>query len=223
MLALHHGLRRGFGYWIFALLVAARLRRLRAAGRDVAVLKSEGALQQKAIAWARWGLMWVALAVALISIATPSRARPCGQSGFLFLVSSSYRRCARDAGLWHRSLENIGKKRLETVRLRGGDLCALVRRARLQPVPVHRDGPADDLGGGRASSALAFVLTGTVLVLPFIVGYTFYVYACSAARRDPACTSSNAEKQAVSPANHPALTRITAAFNSLTHGRRAFA
>ncbi len=35
------------------------------------VYKSEGALQRKALAWSRWGLLWVALGVGLVSLATP--------------------------------------------------------------------------------------------------------------------------------------------------------
>src|SRR5262249_26348377 len=35
------------------------------------ILRTEGALQDKARAWARWGLFWVALGVALISLGTP--------------------------------------------------------------------------------------------------------------------------------------------------------
>src|SRR5438552_16976519 len=34
-------------------------------------LKNQGELQKKALAWARWGLLWVALGVALVSLATP--------------------------------------------------------------------------------------------------------------------------------------------------------
>ena len=35
------------------------------------IFKTEGELQKKAVAWARWGLLWVALGVALVSLATP--------------------------------------------------------------------------------------------------------------------------------------------------------
>ena len=35
------------------------------------ILKTEGALQAKAVSWARWGLLWVALGVALVSLGTP--------------------------------------------------------------------------------------------------------------------------------------------------------
>jgi cytochrome d oxidase subunit CydB len=45
----------------------------------------------------------------------------------------------------------IGQERLEAVRRRGGDLRAVVRGPRLQPVPVRGDGPPDDLGSRGAS------------------------------------------------------------------------
>jgi hypothetical protein len=35
------------------------------------ILKTEGELQKKAVAWTRWGLVWVALGVVLVSLATP--------------------------------------------------------------------------------------------------------------------------------------------------------
>jgi len=48
-----------------------RLRRVRAARRDLACAQDEGELQRKALAWSRWGLLWVALGVGLVSLATP--------------------------------------------------------------------------------------------------------------------------------------------------------
>src|ERR671925_524487 len=35
------------------------------------VLRTDGPLQAKAQAWARWGLLWVAIGVAVVSLATP--------------------------------------------------------------------------------------------------------------------------------------------------------
>src|SRR5437762_10882144 len=65
------GFAAGGGYWLFAMVVGASLcGGYVLLGATWLILRTEGALQQKAIAWARWGLMWVALGVALVSLAT---------------------------------------------------------------------------------------------------------------------------------------------------------
>src|SRR5207248_2184456 len=66
------GFHPGFGYYLFAMLVGASLcGGYVLLGSTWLILKTEGALQRKALAWARWGLLWVALGVALVSLATP--------------------------------------------------------------------------------------------------------------------------------------------------------
>jgi cytochrome d ubiquinol oxidase subunit II len=66
------GFEPGFFYWLFALMVGAALcGGYVLLGATWLILKTEGELQKKAVAWARWGLLWVALGVALVSLATP--------------------------------------------------------------------------------------------------------------------------------------------------------
>src|SRR5260221_9032693 len=66
------GFESGFFYWVFALLVGASLcGGYVLLGATWLILKTEGGLQKKSIAWARWGLLWVALGVALVSAGTP--------------------------------------------------------------------------------------------------------------------------------------------------------
>ena len=66
------GFNSGFGYYLFALLVGAALcGGYVLLGATWLILKTEGGLQKKALGWARWGLVWVALGVALVSLATP--------------------------------------------------------------------------------------------------------------------------------------------------------
>jgi cytochrome d ubiquinol oxidase subunit II len=66
------GFEPGFGYLFFAFVVGAALcGGYGLLGATWRIVKAEGALQRKAIAWARWGLLWVALGVALVSLATP--------------------------------------------------------------------------------------------------------------------------------------------------------
>jgi cytochrome d ubiquinol oxidase subunit II len=66
------GFSSGFGYYVFAMLVGASLcGGYVLLGATWLIFKTEGALQKKAIGWARWGLIWVAIGVALVSLATP--------------------------------------------------------------------------------------------------------------------------------------------------------
>jgi cytochrome d ubiquinol oxidase subunit II len=66
------GFHPGGGYTVFALLVGASLcGGYVLLGAAWLIVKTEGALQKKALGWARWGLAWVALGVALVSLATP--------------------------------------------------------------------------------------------------------------------------------------------------------
>ena len=66
------GFEPGFGYVLFAILTGASLcGGYVLLGATWLILRTEGDLQRKAFAWARWGLLWVALGVALVSAATP--------------------------------------------------------------------------------------------------------------------------------------------------------
>jgi cytochrome d ubiquinol oxidase subunit II len=66
------GFEPGFFYWLFAALVGASLcGGYVLLGATWLIYKTEGDLQRKALAWARWGLLWVAFGVALVSLATP--------------------------------------------------------------------------------------------------------------------------------------------------------
>ena len=66
------GFETGFFYWAFAALVGASLcGGYVLLGATWLVYKTEGELQRKSFAWARWGLLWLALGVAAVSLATP--------------------------------------------------------------------------------------------------------------------------------------------------------
>lgn len=66
------GFEPGLGYWFFAAVVGAALcGGYVLLGATWLIFKAEGELQQKAVGWARWGMVWVALGVALVSLATP--------------------------------------------------------------------------------------------------------------------------------------------------------
>src|SRR3982751_6342653 len=66
------GFDAGLGYWLFAFLVGAGLcGGYVLLGATWLIYRTEGALRDKAVGWARWGLAWVALGVALVSLGTP--------------------------------------------------------------------------------------------------------------------------------------------------------
>jgi len=66
------GFESGFFFWMFALLTGASLcGGYVLLGATWLIWKTEGELQKKAVAWAQWGLLWVALGVGLVSLATP--------------------------------------------------------------------------------------------------------------------------------------------------------
>lgn len=66
------GFGSGFGYLLFSILTGASLcGGYVLLGATWLILRTEGGLQSKSLAWARWGLLWVALGVALVSLATP--------------------------------------------------------------------------------------------------------------------------------------------------------
>ena len=79
------GFEAGFLYWMFALLVGASLcGGYVLLGATWLIHKTEGALQDKSIAWARWGMLWVALGVMLVSLATPIASETVRAKWFTF-------------------------------------------------------------------------------------------------------------------------------------------
>ena len=79
------GFEPGAGYWLFAVLVGAALcGGYVLLGATWLILRTDGALQAKSIAWARWGLAWVALAVALVSLGTPLVSETVREKWFSF-------------------------------------------------------------------------------------------------------------------------------------------
>jgi cytochrome d ubiquinol oxidase subunit II len=172
------GFADGFGYWLFALVVSGGVcGGYVLLGATWLVLKSEGELQRKAALWARWGLMWVALAVALVSIATPLASETVRQKWFSFpnivLVSplpvltflsgvfvwktlgkSDWKPFAGAVAIYVLSFAGLAYSLFPYV---------VMDRLTIWEAAAH-------------PSALRFLFVGTVIVLPFIAAYTLYVY-----------------------------------------------
>ena len=179
------GFESGFLYWIFALLVGASLcGGYVLLGATWLIFKTDGELQRKAVAWARWGLLWVALGVGLVSLATPLASATVSAKWFtfpraLYVMVLPIATVALGAWLW-----------TLTTRMKAGDmtrdfrpfvaamaifaLAFLGLAYSLYPYVV-----IDRLTVWEAAahpSALKVILASAVVVLPFIVFYTGFAY-----------------------------------------------
>jgi cytochrome d ubiquinol oxidase subunit II len=179
------GFHSGLGYTVFALLVGASLcGGYVLLGATWLILKTQGVLQRKALGWARWGLMWVALAVALVSLATPLVSQSVQTKWFDF---------PRTLALMLLPLATLVAGWLvwaTTGRIKRGEpepdwtpLAAAVAifvlafaglAYSLFPFVV-----IDRMTIWEAAahpSALGFMLAGVLIVLPFLVAYTAFAY-----------------------------------------------
>ena len=180
------GFEPGLGYWLFAVIVGASLcGGYVLLGATWLIYKTEGALQRKAIAWARWGLLWVALGVALVSLATPLVSETVRDKWFDFprtlaLMLLPAATLAAAYWLW-RSTAALAQRRPGA---RDGTpfaaaalifvLAFLGLAYSLYPYVV-----IDRLTIWEAAahpSALKVVLIGALVVLPFIAFYTVLAY-----------------------------------------------
>lgn len=177
------GFETGAGYWLFAMLVGASLcGGYVLLGATWLVLRSEGALQQKARAWALWGLMWVALGVALVSIATPWANETVRDKWFDFprtLWLMALPAGTLSAGLWvWRSLRSLPSGGADWKPFAGAVaiyvLAFLGLAYSIFPyIVVDRMTIWD---AAAHTSALQFMFWGAVIVLPLIAGYTLFAY-----------------------------------------------
>jgi cytochrome d ubiquinol oxidase subunit II len=172
------GFASGFGYWLFAIVVGGAVcGGYVLLGSTWLVLKSDGELQRKAILWARWGLMWVALAVVLVSIATPLASETVRQKWFSFpsiIFVSPLPIATFAAGLW--TWFSLGRSDWKPF---AGAVAIYVLSFAGLAYSLFPYVVMDRLTIWEAAahpSALKFLLAGAAVVLPFIVGYTLYVY-----------------------------------------------
>ena len=172
------GFAPGPGYWGFAFLVAASLcGGYVLLGATWLVLRTDGPLQVKAQAWGRWGLIWVALGVALVSIATPLVSETVREKWFDFprtlaLMVLPITTLCLWFWVWYQLPRSDSKPFAGAVAIYV--LAFLGLAYSLFPFVV-----IDRLTIWDAAahpSALTFVLVGTIIVLPFIIGYTVWSY-----------------------------------------------
>jgi cytochrome d ubiquinol oxidase subunit II len=172
------GFAPGFGYWLFALIVAAGLcGGYVLLGATWLVLRTDGPLQAKATAWARWGLVWVALGVALVSLATPLVSETVRDKWFDFPRTAALMVLpGGTAAIWLWIWANLGKSEWKPF---AGAVAIYILAFIGLAYSLFPFVLIDRLTIWEAAahpSALVFVLVGTLIVLPFIIGYTIYAY-----------------------------------------------
>ena len=179
------GFEQGFGYLLFAMVVGASVcGGYVLLGATWLVFKTEGELQRKALAWARWGLVWVALGVGLVSLATPLvsetvRAKwfdfprtlallalpaACLWAGFVVWRSTG--RIARGEGGrdWQPFAASVAIFSISFLGLAYSLFpYVVIDKLTIWEAAAH-------------PSSLKVVLAGALVVLPFIVGYTAVAY-----------------------------------------------
>lgn len=174
------GFASGAGFWMFAILVGISLcGGYVLLGATWLIMRTEGALQQQARGWARWGLMWVALGVALVSVATPWISETVRDKWFNFpatLWLMTLPAASVCAGVWvWRSLHPAaadwkpfaGAVTIYVLAFLGLAYSifpfVVVDRMTIWESAAH-------------TSALQVMLWGVIIVLPCIAGYTVFSY-----------------------------------------------
>jgi cytochrome d ubiquinol oxidase subunit II len=179
------GFHSGFGYYVFAMLVGASLcGGYVLLGATWLIFKTEGALQKKALAWARWGLIWVALGVALVSLATPLVSQTVYAKWFDFprtLVLMLLPLATLAAGwlVWATTGRlRRGEREWDWMPFAASVAIFVLAFAGLAyslfPYVVM-----DRMTLWEAAShpsALKFMLVGVVIVLPLLIAYTAFAY-----------------------------------------------
>ncbi|HET9405523.1 MAG TPA: cytochrome d ubiquinol oxidase subunit II, partial [Burkholderiales bacterium] len=179
------GFEPGFGYFLFSLVVAGGLcGGYVLLGATWLILRTEGELQKKAVGWTRWGLLWVALGVALVSIATPLASESVRYKWFDFprtLGLMLLPAASAAAWLWVWSLTGRMKRGLpapEWAPFAGAVaiyvLAFLGLAYSLFPYVVIDRMTIWDAAAH--PSALKVMLIGALIVLPFIIAYTVFSY-----------------------------------------------
>ena len=173
------GFEPGPGGWIFAALVGASLcGGYMLLGATWLILRCENELRARAAKWAAWGLLWVALAVALVSIATPLASDTVRERWFDFprtLYLMGLPLATFLAGFW--VWMTLGRSDWKPF---AGAVAIFVLAFAGLAYSLFPYVVIDSLTIWDAAahpSSLKFVLVGTCIVLPFLVGYTAYAYS----------------------------------------------
>ena len=168
----------GWGYAFFALLVGAALcGGYVLMGATWLILRTEGELQRKAVAWTKWGLLWVALGVALVSAATPMVSEVVRHKWFDFpktipLMLLPLATAAAWVWVWRSAGRSDWKPFAGAVAIFALAFAGLAYSV----FPYVVIGWLTVREAAAHPSALKVTLAGVALVLPFLIGYTVFTY-----------------------------------------------
>jgi cytochrome d ubiquinol oxidase subunit II len=179
------GFQTGFGYFLFGLVVAGGVcGGYVLLGATWLIWRTDGTLQRKAVAWTHWGLLWVAVGVGFVSLATPLVSETVYHKWFDFprtlaLMLLPLATGAAWVWIWRTaSAVRRGTATLDWLPFVGTVALFVLSFAGLAyslfPYVVM-----DRMTIWEAAahpSSLKLVLAGALVVLPFIVGYTIYAY-----------------------------------------------
>ncbi|MDB5812815.1 MAG: cytochrome ubiquinol oxidase subunit [Betaproteobacteria bacterium] len=184
------GFESGFGYFIFALFTGAALcGGYVLMGATWLVMKTQGGLQAKALAWTRWGLAWVALGIVLVSVATPLVSATVQGKWFAtpgswlprtwWLALMPLATLAAGAFVW-RATGLLRKNAVapDWTAFAGAIFIFALAFAGLA-YSIFPYVVIDRITLWQAAShpsALKMVLTGVAIVLPFLLGYTVFAH-----------------------------------------------
>jgi cytochrome d ubiquinol oxidase subunit II len=172
------GFAPGAGYWLFALVVGASLcGGYVLLGATWLILRTDGDVQKKALGWARWGLAWVALGVALVSLGTPLVSETVRERWFDFprtlgLMLLPATTLFTGWWLWI----NLGRSDWKPFAGAAAIFVLAFIGLAYSMFPYVVIDKMTIWDAAAHPSALVFMLAGTLIVLPFIIGYTFYSY-----------------------------------------------
>ncbi|MBI3899470.1 MAG: cytochrome d ubiquinol oxidase subunit II [Gammaproteobacteria bacterium] len=179
------GFHSGFGYFIFSIIVGGALcGSYVLLGATWLIIKTDGLLQKKALAWAKWGLIWTTLAIAVVSVVTPLVSETVRHKWFdfphtlaLMLLPAASTAIIAYVGITLRRLSR-GSSTQEWIPFAGSVAMFALAFAGLAyslfPYIV-----IDRLTIWEAAahpSSLKFVLVGVLVVVPLIILYTAFSY-----------------------------------------------
>jgi cytochrome bd ubiquinol oxidase subunit II len=168
----------GWGHMLFSLLVGAALcGGYVLLGAAWLILRTEGELQTKARGWTKWGLAWVALGVALVSLATPMASELVRAKWFDFprtlgLMVLPLATLAAWLWVWASLGKSDWKPFAGTVAIFALAFAGLAYSV----FPYVVLGWLTIWDAASHPSALKVMLAGVIVVLPFLVGYTVFAY-----------------------------------------------
>jgi cytochrome d ubiquinol oxidase subunit II len=179
------GFESGFGYFLFALAVAGGLcGGYVLLGATWLILKSEGELQRKAVTWTRWGLLWVAVGIALVSIATPLASATVRDRWFDFPRTLAVMLLPLACGaiwlwLWRLTARFGRGEPVQDWWPYAGAVAIFALAFAGLAYSLFPYIVMDRMTIWEAAahpSSLTFVLVGALIVLPAIIGYTVFSY-----------------------------------------------